>query len=205
MREVENINQLQELDIDFMGIIKYPKSKRFVDLQQSKRIEKLTMNKGTAGVYVNATIEQILQDVVPLQLDMIQLHGDEDPAFAKALLELDFKIFKAIQITPDFDFASLKIWEELSANYVGKFFFLFDTATKEYGGSGKQFDWDSLTNYKGKTPFLLSGGIGPEDVETVRNFTHEMMLGIDLNSKFESKPGLKNIDELKRFIKEIRA
>ena len=103
MRDIENINQLQELDIDFMGLIRYTKSKRFVSDEQREEISKQTMNKGTVGVYVNETFENILQDIIPLELDVIQLHGDEDVAFAKTLLEIDLKIFKAFQITENFE------------------------------------------------------------------------------------------------------
>lgn len=191
MRDIENINQLQELDIDFMGIIRYSKSKRFVDDSQKEKVAQQTMNKGTVGVYVNETFENILKDVIPLQLDVIQLHGDEDSAFAKALLEIDIKIFKAFQITEDFDFNSLKEWEELAAQYVGKLFFLFDTATPNYGGSGKKFNWSILDSYKGEVPFLLSGGISKDDVALVKEFKHNMFLGIDLNSKFELNLALK--------------
>jgi len=205
MRDTENIEALQQLDIDFMGIIKYPKSKRFVDKDQSSRIEQLTMNKGTVGVYVNSSFEEILQDIIPLQLDVVQLHGDENPAFAKAILQLDLKVFKAIQITPEFDFASLNVWQEMASQFPGKFFFLFDTATINYGGSGKQFDWNKLEEYKGSIPFLLSGGIGPKDAKSIKNLKHDMLLGIDLNSKFETEPAMKNIEDLKKFIKEIRA
>ncbi|GAL00613.1 phosphoribosylanthranilate isomerase [Nonlabens ulvanivorans] len=204
MRDIENINQLQELDIDFMGIIRYSKSKRFVDDSQKEKVAQQTMNKGTVGVYVNETFENILKDVIPLQLDVIQLHGDEDSAFAKALLEIDIKIFKAFQISDDFDFNSLKEWEELAAQYVGKLFFLFDTATPNYGGSGKKFNWSVLDSYKGEVPFLLSGGISKDDVAIVKEFKHNMFLGIDLNSKFENEPGLKNIEEIKTFIEKLR-
>nr|WP_238566623.1 phosphoribosylanthranilate isomerase [Nonlabens ulvanivorans] len=204
MRDIENINQLQELDIDFMGIIRYSKSKRFVDDSQKEKVAQQTMNKGTVGVYVNESLENILKDIIPLQLDVIQLHGDEDSAFAKALLEIDIKIFKAFQISDDFDFNSLKEWEELAAQYVGKLFFLFDTATPNYGGSGKKFNWSVLDSYKGEVPFLLSGGISKDDVAIVKEFKHNMFLGIDLNSKFENEPGLKNIEEIKTFIEKLR-
>lgn len=204
MRDIENINQLQELDIDFMGIIRYSKSKRFVDDSQKEKVAQQTMNKGTVGVYVNESLENILKDIIPLQLDVIQLHGDEDSAFAKALLEIDIKIFKAFQISDDFDFNSLKEWEELAAQYVGKLFFLFDTATPNYGGSGKKFNWSILDSYKGEVPFLLSGGISKDDVVLVKEFKHNMFLGIDLNSKFENEPGLKNIEEIKTFIEKLR-
>lgn len=204
MRDINNINQLQELDIDFMGIIRYSKSKRFVDNSQKQEVAQQTMNKGTVGVYVNETFENILKDIIPLQLDVVQLHGDENPAFAKALLEIDIKIFKAFQITEDFNFDTLKEWEELAAQYVGKLFFLFDTATPNYGGSGKKFNWSILDSYKGEVPFLLSGGISKDDVAMIKEFKHNMFLGIDLNSKFETEPGVKNIEEIKTFIEKLR-
>lgn len=204
MRESANIEALQELDIDFMGLIRYPKSKRFVDDNQANTVGKLTMNKGTVGVYVNATFEQILQDIIPMQLDIIQLHGDEDSAFAKALLELDLKIFKAFQIQELFDFSVLNDWETLAEAYPGKLFFLFDTATENYGGSGTKFNWQLLDNYKGSVPFLLSGGITAQDAQTVKNIKHEAFMGIDINSKFETAPGLKDIDSVKTFIQKLR-
>jgi len=204
MRDIENINQLQELDIDFMGLIRYPKSKRFVSDEQREKIAQQTMNKGTVGVYVNETFENILQDIIPLELDVIQLHGDEDVAFAKALLEIDLKIFKAFQITEGFDFDDLTEWQELAKTYQGKLFFLFDRATPDYGGSGKKFNWLILDSYKGEVPFLLSGGISKSDAEPIKKINHKMFLGVDLNSKFESDPGLKNIAELKTFIEKLR-
>lgn len=204
MRNVDNINQLQELDIDFMGIIRYPKSKRFVSDDQKEKVSKLTMNKGTVGVYVNETLENILQDYIPLELDVIQLHGDENTAFAKALLEIDIKVFRAFQITESFDFNSLKDWEELAQQYIGKVFFLFDTATPNYGGSGKKFNWQLLNSYKGEVPFLLSGGISKDDVDAIKEIKHQMFLGVDLNSRFETEPGNKNITDLKTFIEKLR-
>jgi phosphoribosylanthranilate isomerase len=187
-----------------MGIIRYPESKRFVSELQKEKISQEIMNKGTVGVYVNETFENILQDIIPLQLDVIQLHGDENSAFAKALLEIDIKIFKAFQITADFDFNKLKEWQELARQYVGKLFFLFDTATPDYGGSGKKFNWSILDSYAGEVPFLLSGGITKEDAEELKQIKHKMFLGVDLNSKFETAPGLKNIEVLKLFTEKLR-
>ncbi len=204
MRESANIEALQALDIDFMGLIRYPKSKRFVDDNQANTVGKLTMNKGTVGVYVNATSEQILQDIIPMQLDIIQLHGDEDSSFAKALLELDLKIFKAFQIQESFDFTILKDWEILAEAYLGKLFFLFDTATKNYGGSGTKFNWQLLDNYTGKVPFLLSGGITAQDAPAIKSIKHDAFMGIDINSQFETAPGLKDIDNVKTFIQKLR-
>ncbi|WP_397301122.1 phosphoribosylanthranilate isomerase [Nonlabens ulvanivorans] len=204
MRDIENINQLQELDIDFMGIIRYSKSKRFVDDSQKEKVAQQTMNKGTVGVYVNESLENILKDIIPLQLDVIQLHGNEDPAFAKALLEIDIKIFKAFQVTEEFNFDSLKEWETLASQYVGKLFFLFDTATPNYGGSGKKFNWSILDSYKGEVPFLLSGGISEKDADAIKELKQKMFLGVDLNSKFETEPGVKDIEMIKTFIEKLR-
>jgi phosphoribosylanthranilate isomerase len=204
MRDPENIDALQQLDFDFMGMIRYPKSKRFVSDAAVQILENTTFNKGNVGVYVNETFENIIKDIIPLQLDVIQLHGDEDPAFAKALLELDFKVFKAFQISEDFDFNELSEWSQLAQTFTGKLFFIFDTATPDYGGSGKQFNWDILKEYKNGAPFFLSGGLGPDDVERIRNFKHDLLLGVDLNSKFETVPGVKNIEEITTFIKAFR-
>lgn len=205
MRDPDNIERLQQLDIDFMGIIRYSKSKRFVGDAAIKKLAHTTFYKGTVGVYVNETFENIVKDIIPLQLDVIQLHGDENSAFAKALLELDLKIFKAIQITENFDFSTLADWVALAHQYPAKLFFLFDTATSNYGGSGKKFNWNQLQNYTAQVPFLLSGGISGDDVKHIKNIKHSMLLGVDLNSQFESAPGIKKIDEIAVFIKEIKS
>jgi phosphoribosylanthranilate isomerase len=204
MRDLENIEQLQQLDIDFMGLIRYPKSKRFVNDQQKEKISQLTMNKGTVGVYVNETFENILQDIIPLQLDVIQLHGDEDIAFAKALLDIDLKLFKAFQISERFNFDDLNEWITLAKRYTGKLFFLFDTATPDYGGSGQKFNWQILDLYKADIPFLLSGGLSLDDAQAIKRLKHDMFLGVDLNSKFETAPGVKDIENLKLFIEKLR-
>jgi phosphoribosylanthranilate isomerase len=204
MCDPDNINALQQLDFDFMGLIRYPKSKRFVSDAKVKTLENTTFNKGNVGVYVNESFESIIKDIIPLQLDVIQLHGDEDTAFAKALLELDLKIFKAFQIDQNFDFETLEKWVDLASQFPSKLFFLFDTATPNYGGSGKQFDWNLLKKYTAAVPFMLSGGIGADHVEDIKNLKHDMFMGVDLNSKFESAPGIKNIDEIETFIKAFR-
>jgi phosphoribosylanthranilate isomerase len=203
MREMENIDALQQLDMDFMGLIRYPQSRRFLDEGAKKALSGYQFNKGTVGVYVNAELDHILADLIPLQLDLVQLHGDEDPAFAKALLELDIKVIKAIQISEDFDFRTLLEWEQIGMEYQGKFFFLFDTASADYGGSGRRFDWKLLDNYLGKVPFLLSGGINETHAKEIKEFKHEMFLGIDINSGFEIEAGIKDIEKIEKFIKKF--
>ena len=205
MRDTENIERLQQLGVDFMGLIRYSKSKRFVDDSQTAKISQLPLRSGTVGVYVNETFENIIKDIIPLRLDVVQLHGDEDVAFAKAILELNIKILKAFQVGENFEFQILKPWQELAKEYSAKLFFLFDTKSDQYGGSGKKFNWELLDHYKGEVPFLLSGGIKPEDVDRIDAFKHKMFMGVDLNSGFETEPGLKDISELATFINKLRS
>ncbi len=204
MRDTENIERLQQLGIDFMGLIRYPKSRRFIDDSQVAKVSQLPLRSGTVGVYVNETFENILKDIIPLRLDLVQLHGDEDVAFAKAILELKIKVFKAFQVDANFDFEILKPWQELAKEHPARLFFLFDTKSEQYGGSGKKFNWQLLDHYKGEVPFLLSGGITPGDVDSIDAFKHKMFMGVDLNSGFETEPGLKDISELTTFINKLR-
>ena len=159
MREEQNISDLEKLDIDWMGMIFWSGSKRYVSRPPSR----LPQRVKKVGVFVDASLDDIRQHVSDYQLDIIQLHGHE---------------------TPDY--------------------FLFDTKGKIVGGNGEKFDWTVLTAYEGATPFLLSGGIGPDDVQKVKQFHHHKCIGIDLNSRFESAPGLKDIVQLQTFIKQIR-
>ena len=148
------------------------------------------------GVFVDSTLDDILQHISDYQLDIIQLHGQESPDFAKALKP--HTIIKAFNIEKADDLLQTEKYKGI-ADY-----FLFDTKGKMVGGNGQKFDWSVLTAYQGKTPFLLSGGIGPEDAESVRSFHHPRCIGIDLNSRFESEPGFKDINQLKTFINNIK-
>ncbi len=205
MRDTENIERLQQLGVDFMGLIRYSQSKRFVDDSQATKISQLPLRSGTVGVYVNETFENIIKDIIPLRLDVVQLHGDEDVAFAKAILELNIKVFKAFQIDEEFEFKRLEPWQELAKQHPAKLFFLFDTKSNQYGGSGKKFNWELLDNYNGEVPFLLSGGIKPDDVDRIDGFKHKMFMGVDLNSGFEIEPGIKDMSELATFINKLRS
>ena len=148
------------------------------------------------GVFVNEKPEVILSQAKKYSLDMIQLHGDEDSIFAEQLAE-KIKVIKAFRVEEDFNFSETKPYEKSCS------FFLFDTKGKLYGGTGKKFNWDQLQKYTGHTPFLLSGGITPEDAGNIRNFSHPDFAGIDLNSGFETAPGVKDIQKIKNFLKHI--
>ena len=192
MREEQNISDLEKLDIDWMGMIFWSGSKRYVSRPPSR----LPQRVKKVGVFVDASLDDIRQHVSDYQLDIIQLHGHETPAFLEALKPLT--LIKAFNIADASDLEKTKAYEGI-ADY-----FLFDTKGKIVGGNGEKFDWTVLTAYEGATPFLLSGGIGPDDVQKVKQFHHHKCIGIDLNSRFESAPGLKDIVQLQTFIKQIR-
>ena len=192
MRDAQNIRDVESLGVDWIGMIFWPKSKRYVAEVPSYLPEHLKK----VGVFVDSTLDDILQHISDYQLDIIQLHGQESPDFAKALKP--HTIIKAFNIEKADDLLQTEKYEGI-ADY-----FLFDTKGKMVGGNGQKFDWSVLTAYQGKTPFLLSGGIGPEDVESVKSFHHPRCFGIDLNSRFESEPGFKDINQLKTFINNIR-
>ena len=209
MREVENIREVEALGIDLMGFIFWPKSKRFV----AEPPAYLPTQAKRVGVFVDAAAEEILRIADSYALDFIQLHGSESPAFIEALSRHitprpygdRLRIIKAFNIATADDFAQAKAYEGL-ADY-----FLFDTKATLPGGSGQQFDWSVLGAYDSTTPFLLSGGIGPNDADRIRQaFTnnlsplHPRLLGIDLNSRFETSPALKDVNQLREFIKKIR-
>lgn len=190
MREAENIREAEALGIDLMGFIFWPKSSRYV----SERPAYLPKKCKRVGVFVDASLEDIRQHVTDYQLDIIQLHGQESPAFAKALKPLP--VIKAFNIATAEDFRQTVAYEGIVD------YFLFDSKGKAVGGNGKKFDWSVLEAYHGETPFLLSGGIGPDDAESVISFHQPKCIGIDLNSRFEIEPALKDIPKLRQFVNQ---
>lgn len=197
MREAGNIRDVESLGIDLMGFIFWPKSKRYVAEPPGylpKQVRKV-------GVFVDATFEDIRQHIQDYQLDIIQLHGHETPAYIRELMA-STPLIKAFNIATAEDLAQTRPYEGIVD------YFLFDTKTQLPGGSGEQFDWSVLTHYEGTTPFLLSGGIGPDDAGRIRSLISDRAcprcIGIDLNSRFEIAPGIKDINLLRTFIKEIR-
>lgn len=192
MREAENIREAEGLGIDLMGFIFWPKSSRYV----SERPTYLPTKCKRVGVFVDASIEEIWQHVTDYQLDIIQLHGHESPAFAKELKPLS--VIKAFNIASAEDLQKTEEYEGMVDS------FLFDTKGKVVGGNGKKFDWSVLEAYHGETPFLLSGGIGPDDAEAILGFHHPRCIGIDLNSCFELAPALKDIIRIQEFLKELK-
>ena len=212
MREAENIREVEklstvkcQLSIDWMGFIFYPKSSRYV----SEVPAYLPTKCKRVGVFVDASTDEIIKKIHDFSLDMIQLHGNESPEqishLSKAtgrrdsgnLLTNHLSIIKAFNIATAEDLKS-------TASYTGLAdYFLFDTKGASVGGNGEKFDWSVLDSYEGDTPFLLSGGIGPDDAERILDYHHPKCIGIDLNSQFELAPGLKDVTTLSRFLNKI--
>jgi phosphoribosylanthranilate isomerase len=188
MKYPENILEVGALLPDYMGFIFWKKSARYFE----DIIPTLPKSIQKVGVFVNASLEEILEKIEKYDLQAVQLHGDESVAFCENLKKNTLKkieIIKVFSILDTFDFAVLKPFEK------GCDFFLFDTKGKLPGGNGTTFDWKVLENYTSSKPFFLSGGIGMEEINAVNEIlkTNLPVYAIDVNSKFEIEPGLKNI------------
>ena len=211
MRDADNIRDISALGVDMIGLIFYPPSPRYVQQFSSGAgiIPDYAPDMGKTplrvGVFVDDMPQNIVTRVYNYKLDYIQLHGNEPRDTLENLratidpdIKPKIKIIKAISVSSAEDIKKYK-------EYVGAAdLFLFDTKCKTVGGSGEQFDWQVLQAYDGDVPFLLSGGIGPDDAERVKNFHHPKCIGIDLNSKFEIEPALKDVEKLKQFLVKVK-
>jgi len=194
MRDSTNITELILLQPDFIGYIFHKKSPRNVTQNPGIYFPK-TIKK--VGVFVDKKESFIKDKARDFNLDFIQLHGNETPKECKELKNKGFKIIKAFNISEDFDFQALQAYEPYCD------YFLFDAFGKNAGGNGIAFDWKLLDNYKGETPFLLSGGIDDTLVKEIKRINHPKFAGIDINSGFEIKPAIKDIEKIKDFKKEL--
>ena len=199
--EIEQLKKLNDLDIDYAGLIFYEQSPRFVLKKLNGREVKASgISKIKVGVFVNATEEEIMKQVDDFGLDMVQLHGDETASFCNRISD-QIKVIKAFRIT-DFDANVdwlVKEYDEVCDYY------LFDKGSAGlYGGTGKKFNWNLLEKYTIGKPFFLSGGIESNDAGALKKFTHPFFYGIDINSRFETSPGVKNMELIKEFVKELK-
>lgn len=195
MRDLDNIQRLvSEVKPDWMGLIFYTKSPRFVSDEKAEELKKIPVKK--VGVFVNETEEEILRKVEKFGLSAIQLHGNESIDFVKKLSKKTAcELWKVVSVGAKVEWESLEEY----LPFVSKF--LFDTATPVHGGSGKKFDWTILETYPFDKGFLLSGGLDEDSAKEVLALSKQIpqLQGVDLNSKFETAPGLKNIEKLTRF------
>jgi phosphoribosylanthranilate isomerase len=196
MKYSENIQEIATLKPDYLGFIFWDKSSRKFDL---KELPKLDSNIKKVGVFVDASLEEIQNKIKTFQLDVIQLHGKESVDYCANLKNENIEIIKAFSIYNDLDFSQLKAYE----NVVD--YFLFDTKGKLPGGNGTTFDWQVLENYNLQKPFFLSGGIGLNEISKTKEFLDSKLskycYAIDVNSRFETEPGLKNKIDLEKFKK----
>ena len=190
MKYPENILEVSELLPDYMGFIFWEKSSRFFDGE----IPEIPKSIKKVGVFVNATLEEINSKIKKYDLNVIQLHGNESDVFCfelKSKISNHIQIIKVFSANDAFDFSVLEPFEN-ACDY-----FLFDTKGKLPGGNGITFNWQILEKYHSRKPFFLSGGIGLDEIEKIKNLNLPIY-AIDVNSKFEIEAGLKNIEKLKR-------
>ncbi|MBR6179092.1 MAG: phosphoribosylanthranilate isomerase [Bacteroidales bacterium] len=193
----DNYADVVALKPDFAGLIFYQKSPRFVELSQAPVLKQKLHDVNKVGVFVNADKDYILDKVSEYNLDLVQLHGNESPDFCADIRKC-LPVIKAFGIASESDLQSA----EKYAQYVD--YLLFDTKTKGYGGSGVKFDWHMLQNVNISQKFLLSGGISLDDLDDIKALKINNLVGVDLNSRFEDAPGLKNIEKLKQALNILR-
>ncbi len=197
MKYEENIKALSSIEPNFIGFIFYKKSKRYAKNLTIEKMENAQQKKIIrVGVFVNESLETIISIGKQYELELIQLHGDELPNYCNQV-QKHFKVSKAFGVDEYFNFDKTQPYEPYCD------YFLFDTKTNNYGGSGKKFDWSVLNNYAGQIPFFVAGGITPQDVVHLKAIQHPQFFGVDINSGFEIEPGLKNIEKIKTFKQQL--
>lgn len=200
--DLQQLKELNELEIDFAGMIFYPASQRSVlNTLKGEEVKNLNLTIQKVGVFVNDPLAEILRQVSEYGLDMVQLHGDETAVFCNHVSD-HVKLIKAFRIgetQTEID-RMLKEFEEVCDYY------LFDKGSMGiYGGTGQKFDWQVLKDAEINKPFFLSGGIEYDDLEALENFQHPYFYGIDINSRFELSPGIKDMKKVKGFVQAIHS
>lgn len=195
MRDPDNIRAVAATGVDWMGFIFYPRSPRYFDQSSIS----LPGSIARIGVFVNEKPERILQTAGTFDLDYIQLHGNEPADVCGLLRKEGYPVIKAVSVSSADDIAGTAPYEGVVD------YFLFDTKCKGFGGSGRPFDWSVLESYRGRTPFLLSGGISPGSLAELERFHHPRWAGIDLNSGFEIAPACKDEHLLKAFVHQFKS
>ena len=191
LKYLENAIAVDALGGDFVGFIFFPGSARNVNM-----VPKRINGAKRVGVFVNETADKVVQICAENDLDFAQLHGSESAGTVKEVSK-EFPVIKAFSVNDDFDFSTCDKYQDAT-------YFLFDTKGKKYGGNGEKFNWEILNKYRGNKPFILSGGIGPDDIGSVNQIDHPKLYGVDVNSGFESSPGVKKTELLKEFKSELK-
>lgn len=199
MRYPQNIRDAGKLKPDYLGLIFYPQSARYVGNDKTEPIINAIPKKTTrVGVFVNEYLPEVIKKINEFNIRTIQLHGSESPEYCTNLKELGFTIIKAFGVDEKFNFNKLESYQSCCD------YFLFDTKSSKHGGTGEKFDWHILNKYNNSKPIFLSGGIGPDDAEAILSIKDLNIYSLDINSRFETEPALKNIEKLESFINKIR-
>ena len=193
MTQGDNIREIEALGVDLIGFNFYPKSPRCL----SQMPDYLPQQARRVGVFVNQPKEEVTMYADRFGLDYLQLHGTESPGYCRTLQAAGFHPIKVFSIARAKDLERIHEYEGLCE------YFLFDTKTPRYGGSGEQFDWSLLRHYHGRTPFLLGGGINAYSAKAIHALRQPQLAGVDLNSRFELSPGIKDAERVRNFIKEL--
>ena len=200
IKQKENLQEIIKLKPDFIGFNFYPVSPRFIDNCLSPvDLAVIPRNIKKTGVFVNQDEYEISGIQWKYGLDYVQLHGDETPEVCKGLQSSGVRVIKAFRVDENFEFKELSYYIPFCD------FFLFDALTEKFGGSGHKFDWGLLHKYDLGHPFFLSGGIAPEDAPGIRELSFSALAGVDINSRFEIQPGVKNILKLSEFMNSVRS
>lgn len=197
MKQAANIAAVAELHPDYLGFIFYPKSPRFISDVSSELIRYIPSPIKTTGVFVDEHLETVKAYVFKHHLKAVQLHGQESDLYCEEIKLTGVEVIKAFGVNEEFDFSKLSKY----MNVVD--YFLFDTQTAQHGGSGKIFDWQLLKNYQFDKPYFLSGGIDLQHVLQIQEINDPRLYAVDINSKFEIQPGLKDVDKVKEFKNKI--
>jgi len=203
MTDIDQINQLSDIGVEFCGFIFYPKSPRYVFKHMpAVSIKKIKSNINKVGVFVNASTEDVLQTVDDCGLYLVQLHGDESPRACERISDY-VSVIKAFRLAEDDNI----LWKIKDYQDVVDMF-LFDTEGAGYGGTGKKFNWETLMDLNINKPFFISGGIQPEDVAALQAFSKNKvgkdLFAVDVNSKFEITPGYKDMEKVRTFLSQLK-
>ena len=197
LKQPENINAVATFKPDFMGFICYEASPRYIGDLPAEALDSLPVGILKTGVFVNESAENVGRQIVTYNFDAVQLHGNESPDFCR-LFKDKVIVIKAFGLYDGFDFTELAAYKG-TVNY-----FLFDTKTIKHGGSGETFNWDVLKHYTLNIPFFLSGGLSTDNLEEVIKISHPQFYGVDLNSRFETAPGIKDIEKINKAFEIIK-
>lgn len=192
INRIKNMIQVSELPVDMIGINFYMGSKRYIGNTSIM----INANVKRVGIFVEPSFDEVKQYTDECQLDYVQLHGYVEMDFIQSIRSF-VKVIKAFGVDEAFDFSATDAYMDCEM-------FLFDTASDSHGGTGKKFSWTKIDQYKGQVPFLLAGGIGPDDIDSILSIQHPQFAGVDINSQFEMEPGLKNVERVRTFANRLK-